>query len=168
MRPTEQAGGGFGPLLPAGCFLQGVNVCACATSQGGELVAVVRGADAPLLQKTILDQLEAEKKVLAGGAARKVVTREGTAYGSPLTCTLPSPSVPLTSALPGPGRCSRSRPAAGRHPLPQRPVAPLSTSVPVPVSAFFHTVEAEAKPQYLKGWGQPWAPCGLWWRVSLG
>ncbi|XP_040859736.1 thioredoxin domain-containing protein 6 [Ochotona curzoniae] len=43
---------------------------------GGELVAVVRGADAPLLQKTILDQLEAEKKVLAGGAARKVIQDE--------------------------------------------------------------------------------------------
>ncbi|XP_070094304.1 thioredoxin domain-containing protein 6 isoform X2 [Equus caballus] len=30
---------------------------------GGELVAVVRGANAPLLQRTILDQLEAEKKI---------------------------------------------------------------------------------------------------------
>ncbi|XP_060052742.1 thioredoxin domain-containing protein 6 isoform X1 [Erinaceus europaeus] len=41
---------------------------------GGELVAVVRGADAPLLQKTILDQLEAERKVLAGGQERRVIT----------------------------------------------------------------------------------------------
>nr|XP_040125809.1 thioredoxin domain-containing protein 6 isoform X17 [Ictidomys tridecemlineatus]XP_040125810.1 thioredoxin domain-containing protein 6 isoform X17 [Ictidomys tridecemlineatus]XP_040125811.1 thioredoxin domain-containing protein 6 isoform X17 [Ictidomys tridecemlineatus] len=40
--------------------------------QGGELVAVVRGANAPLLEKTILDQLEAEKKVLAEGRERKV------------------------------------------------------------------------------------------------
>ncbi|XP_008562688.1 PREDICTED: thioredoxin domain-containing protein 6 isoform X1 [Galeopterus variegatus] len=40
---------------------------------GGELVAVVRGANAPLLQKTILDQLEAEKKVLAEGRERKVI-----------------------------------------------------------------------------------------------
>lgn len=43
--------------------------------QGGELVAVVRGANAPLLQKTILDQLEAEKKVLSEGRERKVVRR---------------------------------------------------------------------------------------------
>nr|XP_035948069.1 thioredoxin domain-containing protein 6 isoform X9 [Halichoerus grypus] len=39
---------------------------------GGELVAVVRGANAPLLQKTIREQLEAEKKVLAEGRERKV------------------------------------------------------------------------------------------------
>ncbi|XP_032264516.1 thioredoxin domain-containing protein 6 isoform X2 [Phoca vitulina] len=39
---------------------------------GGELVAVVRGANAPLLQKTIREQLEAEKKVLAEGRKRKV------------------------------------------------------------------------------------------------
>nr|XP_036847635.1 thioredoxin domain-containing protein 6 isoform X1 [Manis javanica] len=42
---------------------------------GGELVALVRGANAPLLQETILDQLEAEKKVLAEGRERKVVRR---------------------------------------------------------------------------------------------
>ncbi|RLV96775.1 hypothetical protein DV515_00012449 [Chloebia gouldiae] len=34
---------------------------------GGELVAVVRGADAPLLQKTILKQLAEERKGLHGG-----------------------------------------------------------------------------------------------------
>ncbi|XP_063263913.1 thioredoxin domain-containing protein 6 isoform X3 [Prinia subflava] len=34
---------------------------------GGELVAVVRGADAPLLQKTILKQLAGERKGLRGG-----------------------------------------------------------------------------------------------------
>ncbi|XP_070247408.1 thioredoxin domain-containing protein 6 isoform X2 [Myotis yumanensis] len=39
---------------------------------GGKLVAVVRGANAPLLQKTILDQLEAERKVLAEGRERKI------------------------------------------------------------------------------------------------
>ncbi|XP_043931813.1 thioredoxin domain-containing protein 6-like [Protopterus annectens] len=39
---------------------------------GGELVAVVRGANAPLLQKVILEQLQAEKKVLESGAERKV------------------------------------------------------------------------------------------------
>nr|XP_044992393.1 thioredoxin domain-containing protein 6 isoform X2 [Jaculus jaculus] len=43
---------------------------------GGELVAVVRGANAPLLQKTILEQLEAEKKVLAEGRERKVIKDE--------------------------------------------------------------------------------------------
>lgn len=46
-----------------------------SVSQGGELVALVRGANAPLLQETILDQLEAEKKVLAEGRERKVVRR---------------------------------------------------------------------------------------------
>ncbi|XP_039930383.1 thioredoxin domain-containing protein 6 isoform X2 [Hirundo rustica] len=34
---------------------------------GGELVAVVRGADAPLLQKTILKHLAGERKSLHGG-----------------------------------------------------------------------------------------------------
>ncbi|XP_068880102.1 thioredoxin domain-containing protein 6 [Aphelocoma coerulescens] len=34
---------------------------------GGELVAVVRGADAPLLQKTILEQLAGERKGLERG-----------------------------------------------------------------------------------------------------
>ncbi|XP_041342820.1 thioredoxin domain-containing protein 6-like [Pyrgilauda ruficollis] len=34
--------------------------------QGGELVAVVRGADAPLLQKTILKQLAGERKGFHG------------------------------------------------------------------------------------------------------
>ncbi|XP_058408302.1 thioredoxin domain-containing protein 6 isoform X2 [Diceros bicornis minor] len=43
---------------------------------GGELVAVVRGVNAPLLQKTILDQLEAEKEVLAEGRERKVIKDE--------------------------------------------------------------------------------------------
>ncbi|XP_036917106.1 thioredoxin domain-containing protein 6 isoform X6 [Sturnira hondurensis] len=43
---------------------------------GGKLVAVVRGANAPLLQKTILEQLEAERKVLAGDAERKGVKDE--------------------------------------------------------------------------------------------
>ncbi|XP_048190402.1 thioredoxin domain-containing protein 6 [Perognathus longimembris pacificus] len=43
---------------------------------GGELVAVVRGANAPLLQKTILEQLEAEKRVLAGGGERKAIKDE--------------------------------------------------------------------------------------------
>ncbi|KAM7064203.1 thioredoxin domain-containing protein 6 isoform 3-T3 [Molossus nigricans] len=43
---------------------------------GGQLVAVVRGANAPLLQKTILDQLEAERKVLAEGRERSVIEDE--------------------------------------------------------------------------------------------
>nr|XP_033801216.1 thioredoxin domain-containing protein 6 [Geotrypetes seraphini] len=40
---------------------------------GGELVAVIRGANAPLLHKTILDQLTAEKKVLDQGTKREVI-----------------------------------------------------------------------------------------------
>ncbi|XP_071070619.1 thioredoxin domain-containing protein 6 isoform X2 [Dasypus novemcinctus] len=47
---------------------------------GGELVAVVRGANAPLLQKTILDQLEAEKKVLTEGKDRKVIQDEALSH----------------------------------------------------------------------------------------
>ncbi|CAK6435623.1 unnamed protein product [Pipistrellus nathusii] len=43
---------------------------------GGKLVAVVRGANGPLLQKTILDQLEAERRVLAEGRERKVIIDE--------------------------------------------------------------------------------------------
>ncbi|XP_007945731.1 thioredoxin domain-containing protein 6 [Orycteropus afer afer] len=43
---------------------------------GGELVAVVRGANAPLLQKTILDQLAAEERVLTEGKERKVIRDE--------------------------------------------------------------------------------------------
>ncbi|KAI4578835.1 hypothetical protein MJT46_000203 [Ovis ammon polii x Ovis aries] len=41
-------------------------------ASGGELVAVVRGANAPLLEKTIREQLEAEKRVLAEGRERRV------------------------------------------------------------------------------------------------
>ncbi|XP_072434840.1 thioredoxin domain-containing protein 6 isoform X1 [Chiloscyllium punctatum] len=44
---------------------------------GGQLVAVVRGANAPLLQKTIHEQLRTEKKVLEEGAERKVIRDEG-------------------------------------------------------------------------------------------
>ncbi|XP_042312023.1 thioredoxin domain-containing protein 6 [Sceloporus undulatus] len=44
---------------------------------GGELVAVVRGANAPLLQKTIVEQLEAERKVLDHGADRVVIQDGG-------------------------------------------------------------------------------------------
>ncbi|XP_044305897.1 thioredoxin domain-containing protein 6 [Varanus komodoensis] len=43
---------------------------------GGELVAVVRGANAPLLQKTILKQLESERLVLDHGADRVVIQDE--------------------------------------------------------------------------------------------
>ncbi|MGH0121080.1 UNVERIFIED_CONTAM: hypothetical protein FKN15_069283 [Acipenser sinensis] len=44
---------------------------------GGDLVAVVRGANAPLLQKTVLEQLAVEKKVLEQGSERKVIQDEG-------------------------------------------------------------------------------------------
>ncbi|OCT63776.1 hypothetical protein XELAEV_18044872mg [Xenopus laevis] len=43
---------------------------------GGELVAVVRGANGPLLQKTIIEQLAAEKKVLNQGSERHVIKDE--------------------------------------------------------------------------------------------
>ncbi|XP_016847619.1 thioredoxin domain-containing protein 6 isoform X2 [Anolis carolinensis] len=48
---------------------------------GGELVAVVRGANAPLLQKTIVEQLQAERKVLEHGADRVVIQDEGLPKG---------------------------------------------------------------------------------------
>nr|XP_025146921.1 thioredoxin domain-containing protein 6 isoform X4 [Bubalus bubalis] len=44
---------------------------------GGELVAVVRGVNAPLLEKTIHEQLEAEKRVLAEGRERRVIQEAG-------------------------------------------------------------------------------------------
>lgn len=44
------------------------------TFQRGELVAVVKGANPTLLRKTILQQLEVEKKVLAEGREWKVVS----------------------------------------------------------------------------------------------
>ncbi|KAM6223882.1 thioredoxin domain-containing protein 6 [Rhynchocyon petersi] len=43
---------------------------------GGELVAVVRGTNAPLLQETILEQLAAEERVLTEGRERKVIKDE--------------------------------------------------------------------------------------------
>ena len=43
------------------------------TSQGGALVAVVRGALGPQLEKTIKEQLEYEHQVLEGKAERKQV-----------------------------------------------------------------------------------------------
>jgi len=43
------------------------------TFQGGGLVAVVRGVNAPLLQKTILEQLAVERKVLEHGGERVLV-----------------------------------------------------------------------------------------------
>lgn len=44
------------------------------SDQGGELVAVLRGAKAPLLQKMIVDELAKEKLVLEHGGERKVVS----------------------------------------------------------------------------------------------
>ncbi|XP_077437101.1 thioredoxin domain-containing protein 6-like [Vanacampus margaritifer] len=48
---------------------------------GGELVAVVRGANAPLLQRMIVDQLAKEKLVLEHGGQRKVVVDNDLAGG---------------------------------------------------------------------------------------
>ena len=61
--------------------------------QGGELVAVVRGANALLLEKTIREQLEAEKRVLAEGRERRVVSGQASR-------SLPCPA----SVLPVPGK----------------------------------------------------------------
>ncbi|XP_078142245.1 thioredoxin domain-containing protein 6 [Centroberyx gerrardi] len=44
---------------------------------GGELVAVLRGANAPLLQRMIVEELTKEKLVLEQGGERKVVKDEG-------------------------------------------------------------------------------------------
>ncbi|KAI1899249.1 hypothetical protein AGOR_G00059860 [Albula goreensis] len=44
---------------------------------GGDLVAVLRGANAPLLQRMVLEELAQEKKVLEQGEERKVVRDEG-------------------------------------------------------------------------------------------
>ncbi|XP_051787337.1 thioredoxin domain-containing protein 6 isoform X2 [Erpetoichthys calabaricus] len=54
-----------GPCIPTFLFIA-----------GGELVAVVRGVNAPLLRKTIIEQLEIEKKVLDNKAERKVIQDE--------------------------------------------------------------------------------------------
>lgn len=42
--------------------------------QGGELVAVLRGANAPLLQRMIVEELAKEKLVLVQGGERKTVS----------------------------------------------------------------------------------------------
>ena len=42
--------------------------------QSGVLVAVVRGANVPLLSSTLVDQLKQEHKVLDGSADRKEVS----------------------------------------------------------------------------------------------
>lgn len=41
--------------------------------QGGELVAVLRGANAPLLQRLIVEELTKEKLVLEQGGERRAV-----------------------------------------------------------------------------------------------
>lgn len=50
--------------------------------QGGELVGVLRGANAPLLQRMIVQKLSEEKIVLEKGGERKVVSYETS------TCTI--------------------------------------------------------------------------------
>lgn len=44
--------------------------------QGDELVAVLRGANAPTLQRMIVEELAKEKLVLDSGGGRKVVSSE--------------------------------------------------------------------------------------------
>ncbi|XP_062390924.1 thioredoxin domain-containing protein 6 [Sardina pilchardus] len=48
---------------------------------GGELVGVLRGANAPLLQRLVVEELAKEKKVLEDGAERRVVKDEGLVDG---------------------------------------------------------------------------------------
>lgn len=48
--------------------------------QGGELVAVLRGANAPLLQKMIVEELSKEKSVLEHGGERKTVSHNMFAF----------------------------------------------------------------------------------------
>ena len=47
---------------------------AACLQTGGGLVAVVRGTEGPLLESSIKEQLEKEKKVLSGEAERTVVS----------------------------------------------------------------------------------------------
>lgn len=44
--------------------------------QSGELVAVLRGANAPLLQRMIVEELAKEKLVLEQGGERKAVSHK--------------------------------------------------------------------------------------------
>ena len=44
--------------------------------QGGQLVAVVRGANAPLISRTVQEQFAKEQKVLMGIAERQEVSLE--------------------------------------------------------------------------------------------
>ncbi|KAJ8790719.1 hypothetical protein J1605_021147 [Eschrichtius robustus] len=62
--------GWCGPCKPVVSLFQKMRI------EGGELVALVRGANAPLLQKTIREQLQAEKRVLAEGRERRVIKDE--------------------------------------------------------------------------------------------
>ncbi|KAK1789225.1 hypothetical protein P4O66_015169, partial [Electrophorus voltai] len=48
-----------------------------ASVQGGALVAVLRGANAPLLQRMVVEELAKEKQVLEQGMARTVVKDDG-------------------------------------------------------------------------------------------
>lgn len=45
-----------------------------SNGQGGELVAVLRGANAPLLQRMIVEELAKEKLVLEQGGERRAVS----------------------------------------------------------------------------------------------
>jgi hypothetical protein len=50
---------------------------------GGEPVAVMHGANAPLLQRMIEKEIRKEKQVLKGEAAREAITLEDAVPGSP-------------------------------------------------------------------------------------
>ncbi|XP_056285639.1 thioredoxin domain-containing protein 6 isoform X4 [Pseudoliparis swirei] len=51
--------------------------CCCQIISGGELVAVLRGANAPQLQRMIVEELAKEKLVLEQGGERKTVKDDG-------------------------------------------------------------------------------------------
>lgn len=55
--------------------------------QSGELVAVLRGANAPLLQRMIVEELAKEKLVLEQGGERKAVSHSHTQLHSTVCCS---------------------------------------------------------------------------------
>uniref|UniRef100_G3NRQ7 Nucleoside diphosphate kinase B n=1 Tax=Gasterosteus aculeatus aculeatus TaxID=481459 RepID=G3NRQ7_GASAC len=62
---------------------------------GGEMVAVLRGANAPLLQRMIVEELAHEKSVLERGGERKTV---GSETGVILTCRFENDEIPASKS----------------------------------------------------------------------
>lgn len=57
----------------------------CDFLKGGEPVALVRGANAPLIRTTLLEELENEKQVLQGNRQRAAVSFHYLIFDSQLT-----------------------------------------------------------------------------------